>query len=44
MFVYVNLKGKLKKGKVVNIGEKRATIIFDSCEKWYIPFKMINIK
>jgi hypothetical protein len=44
MIVYVNLKGKLKKGKVVNIGEKRATIIFDSCEKWYIPFKMINIK
>lgn len=41
--VYVNLKGKIMEGVIVNIGPNRATVKFD-CKKWYIPYNMITIK
>lgn len=41
--VRVNLKGKITKGEIINIGSKRATIKFDDCKKWYIPFNLIII-
>jgi hypothetical protein len=44
MFVYVKLKNKLKKGQIYNLGPKRATIIFDKCNKWYIPYEHIILK
>ena len=42
--VYVNLKGKIIKGIVLKLGSTRASIKFDDCKKWYIPYNMINIK
>ena len=39
--VYVKIKGKIQKGIVVNLGQTRATIKFDDCKKWYIPYSLI---
>lgn len=41
--VHVKLKGKIQKGIVVNLGSTRATLKFDDCKKWYIPYSLIII-
>lgn len=42
--VKVNLKGKLTTGIVKNLGDKRASIILDNGQKWYIPYNLIILK
>ena len=42
--VKVNLKGKITTGIVKNLGDKRASIILDNGQKWYIPYNLIIIK
>jgi hypothetical protein len=44
MKVLVNIKGKVKEGNILSLNEKRASILFDKKEKWYVPYKMIFIK
>tara|TARA_B100000886_G_scaffold83934_1_gene54744 strand:+ start:580 stop:750 length:171 start_codon:yes stop_codon:yes gene_type:complete len=39
--VKVKLHGKIQNGIIVNLGKSRATIKFQDCKKWYIPYNMI---
>lgn len=39
--VKVKLYGKIQNGIIVNLGKSRATIKFQDCKKWYIPYNMI---
>ena len=41
--IYVRLKGKLQKGKVLSINKSRASILMEDNRKWYIPYNMIII-
>lgn len=42
--VEVNLKGKISKGVVLNLGSNRASVKFEDGKKWYIPYHMIILK
>jgi|TARA_B100000524_G_scaffold345916_1_gene245278 hypothetical protein len=42
--VKVNIRGKISKGTIVNIGSTRASIIFQDGKKWYVPYNMIILK
>jgi hypothetical protein len=44
MWVFVKINNELKKGKIVKINSKRATVIFDGCTKYYVPYNLINIE
>lgn len=44
MKVLVNIKGKVKEVNILSLHEKRASILFDKKDKWYVPYKMIFIK
>ena len=44
MWVYVKIKNELKKGQVIGINPTRASVVFDGCVKYYIPYEMIIIE
>ncbi len=38
--IYIKIKDKIKKGKIISLNKSRASVLIDE-QKWYIPYRMI---